>query len=247
MKQPKIHQLSTAGATDGQVPTVNTTTNALEFKDLPGLTIQDEDATIATGITKLDFQGAGVTASPGVAGEVILSIPGGGGGGSAAQSYVGRNVVGVSWETFTQNRVYMKQITLATAALLTDIEAYIDQGAAPGKVDSFAVALFADNAGAPGSILQANQLRATGLLAQVTTSTPGRWFGLAVGRWLAAGSYWLGVGILNDTDVGSRLAYDTGGTDRYYTAGGGWLSDGGWSAVTTSPNTYSIRGNIVTL
>lgn len=43
------------------------------------LTVQDEGGTVATGVTQLDFQGAGVTAAVGT-GEVVITIPGGSGG-----------------------------------------------------------------------------------------------------------------------------------------------------------------------
>jgi hypothetical protein len=41
------------------------------------LTVQDENANVATGVTQIDFQGAGVTATAGT-GEVVVTIPGGG-------------------------------------------------------------------------------------------------------------------------------------------------------------------------
>lgn len=40
------------------------------------LTVQDENSTVATGVTQIDFQGAGVTAAAGT-GEVVVTIPGG--------------------------------------------------------------------------------------------------------------------------------------------------------------------------
>lgn len=40
------------------------------------LTVQDENTNISTGVTQIDFQGAGVTATAGT-GEVIVTIPGG--------------------------------------------------------------------------------------------------------------------------------------------------------------------------
>lgn len=46
------------------------------------LTVQDENGNVATGVTQLDFQGAGVAATAGT-GEVIITISGGGGGGGA--------------------------------------------------------------------------------------------------------------------------------------------------------------------
>ena len=47
------------------------------------LTVQDENATVATSVSQLDFQGAGVTATAGTGGEVIVTIPGGSGGSSS--------------------------------------------------------------------------------------------------------------------------------------------------------------------
>jgi predicted GH43/DUF377 family glycosyl hydrolase len=39
------------------------------------LTVQDENSTVVTGVTQIDFQGAGVTATAGT-GEVVVTIPG---------------------------------------------------------------------------------------------------------------------------------------------------------------------------
>src|SRR5690348_6184441 len=41
----------------------------------PSLTVQDENSNFATGVTQIDFQGAGVTVTSGT-GEVIVTIPG---------------------------------------------------------------------------------------------------------------------------------------------------------------------------
>lgn len=43
----------------------------------PGITVQDENGTVATGVTQIDFQGAGVAAGAGT-GEVVVTIAGGG-------------------------------------------------------------------------------------------------------------------------------------------------------------------------
>jgi hypothetical protein len=45
------------------------------------LTVQDENGNVATGVTQIDFQGAGVAATSGT-GEVIVTISGGGGSSS---------------------------------------------------------------------------------------------------------------------------------------------------------------------
>jgi hypothetical protein len=45
------------------------------------LELQDETVSLSTAVTKIDFAGAGVTATqPGTAGEILVTIPGGGGG-----------------------------------------------------------------------------------------------------------------------------------------------------------------------
>lgn len=40
-----------------------------------GITVQDENANVATGVTQIDFQGAGVSATAGT-GEVVVTIAG---------------------------------------------------------------------------------------------------------------------------------------------------------------------------
>lgn len=59
-----------------QVLRVNAAGTTLEYATPPALlTVQDENVTVASGVSQLDFQGAGVTASIGT-GEVIVTVPG---------------------------------------------------------------------------------------------------------------------------------------------------------------------------
>lgn len=58
-----------AGATATDDSANDTTTVTI-----PGLTVQDEGSTVATGVVQLDFQGAGVTVTTGT-GELIVTIP----------------------------------------------------------------------------------------------------------------------------------------------------------------------------
>lgn len=45
------------------------------------LNVQDDNLTIVSGVSMLDFQGGGVSATPGGSGEVVVTIPGAGPGG----------------------------------------------------------------------------------------------------------------------------------------------------------------------
>lgn len=88
-----LHEIDTTGANDGDVPTVDLASGRLKYAPPApapagtSLTVQDENGVVATGVTQIDFQGAGVTASAGT-GEVVVTIPGGTGGGPAAARQV---------------------------------------------------------------------------------------------------------------------------------------------------------------
>lgn len=80
-----IPQLDPEGAAAGKyVLQVDTSgpTHTVDLTAALGLTIQDENGNIATDVSQMDFQGAGVTVTPGT-GEVIVTVPGGGGGGTS--------------------------------------------------------------------------------------------------------------------------------------------------------------------
>jgi hypothetical protein len=62
-----------AGVTAADDATNDTTTVTIPGD--VGLTVQDENGTVATGVTQIDFQGTGVTAAAGT-GEVVVTIPG---------------------------------------------------------------------------------------------------------------------------------------------------------------------------
>lgn len=69
------------GGTSNQVLTKNSGTDYDLSWQTPGggsgtLTVQDENSNVATSVTQIDLQGAGVTASSGT-GEVVVTIPGG--------------------------------------------------------------------------------------------------------------------------------------------------------------------------
>lgn len=87
MKRTDLRELASSGAADKDVATYDAATNRWAPKAASAgsssLTVQDENGTVATGVTQIDFQGAGVTATAGT-GEVVVTIPGGGAGGGSS-------------------------------------------------------------------------------------------------------------------------------------------------------------------
>src|SRR6266550_8969222 len=75
-------------------------------------------------------------------------------GSNLTQSYLGYNTIGSFTENVTNNRVYLKKITIPVAGLLTSIGAYISQST--DHVFGLSAALFEDNAGVPGKIMYYN-------------------------------------------------------------------------------------------
>ena len=79
--KPRVSQLAQSSATDGQVLTWDST-NSRWQPETPSsggsLTVQDENSNVATAVTQIDFQGAGVAVTSGT-GEVVVTVAGGGG------------------------------------------------------------------------------------------------------------------------------------------------------------------------
>lgn len=71
---------------DGVVKAIDSA-GAITLVQRPGLTVQDENVTLSSAVTQIDFQGAGVTATLGT-GEVVVTIPGGGSGTTALSPYL---------------------------------------------------------------------------------------------------------------------------------------------------------------
>ena len=146
----------------------------------------------------------------------------------------------------TALRWYAKKITVATAGILTSIEAYIDQTAA-GATTGFVVGLFEDNAGTPRYLLQSNADGADLVLwLEHSNGVAGdpRWYGQPLGRYVTAGDYWIGISM---SSTSYNVYKDTSGTDRYWTAATGIrMRDAGGVAITITTDRYSIRASIIT-
>jgi hypothetical protein len=78
MSKVPLHRLNPDGASDQDVVTFDAASGdwiAQASTGGSGLTIQDENGTVATGVTQIDIQGAGAVATSGT-GEVVITIPG---------------------------------------------------------------------------------------------------------------------------------------------------------------------------
>lgn len=131
MTDPRLHirGLSPASGTPGQIPTINDAGTALEFRasGSGGLTVQDENGNVATGVTQIDFQGAGVTASAGT-GEVIVTVPGATSSGASAgltqlaksanQTLTSLSFATLTWQTETYDDLGAFNATTSTTRLV---------------------------------------------------------------------------------------------------------------------------------
>lgn len=199
---------------------------------------------VAFGLTDTDGDGEFDTLTIGA------SAAGGGGGGGITHAYVGYDTVGGSWESLTALRVYAKKVTLAAACVMTDIEAYVQMTNTGSVVGGGLVyLLFDDAAGSPDKIIHRSDTgRADSLLMDSINGAGGvsrpRWLGGSVGRYLAAGDYWIACVSL-DVGDGLQMAYDGSGADRYYNTAGTWYTDWGFYTPTTTTNKYSLRAGTI--
>ena len=93
--KPFLEQVRPEAGNDDLYPRVNPTGDGWVY-DTPGgagLTVQDENGTVASGVMQLDFIGADVVAAAGT-GEVTVTVSGGGGSSSVgATEYLFNNAI----------------------------------------------------------------------------------------------------------------------------------------------------------
>ena len=162
---------------------------------------------------------------------------------ASAASYLGYNTPGASFDNMVLQRVYLKKVTLPAARTIVGIGASL-KNAGSDQVGDFSVGVLLDNAGNPGLVRAYSSYRVQSLL--LPTANGQRWVDSPIAFNNDTGAnldVWLGV--FAESDLKLALAYDGSGTDKYYTAGGGWIADGGFTANTTTTNKYSIRALVV--
>lgn len=165
------------------------------------------------------------------------------GSSGITQSYVGTNSVGGTWETLSALKVYAKKVTLATAGEIGSISAHMRQSGATAGDTRFG--LYTDSSGTPDQLIWASSQGLYYLAGAAGTgsSSPGRWFGCAVGLHLAAADYWIAV---FDIDAKHDIAVvTTGGGDRTYVSNASTQADWGLFTPTTTSKDYSIRASIL--
>lgn len=160
--------------------------------------------------------------------------------GAVTQSYIGYNTAGASQDISGVNgKGYFKQFTLASAAWLMTIGAYV-QGNGAGTAGGPAVAVYTDSAGAPAEVIAYSRNH----LIRADTA---RWVDVPLAVYLTAGTYWM---VIRTSDNGGsvvlKVNYDGSGTDRTATHGSEVFLD--WTNTATqvtTTNKFSIRGSLL--
>jgi len=133
----------------------------------------------------------------------------------------------------------LKKLTAPGAGALASIAAHC-RYTSDAVSSHINVGLYADNAGAPSTLL-ADVRSAEAFPKPSNTVSAGRWFTVPINYPMAAATdYWIGVMF---PTVSWDIAEDASGTDRLYTASSGndWATDAGYTAVTTGTIDYSIK------
>lgn len=201
-----------------------------------GLIIQEADGSPIGTATTLVVPNGTLSYSGGTA----TYTPAGGGGG-VSHSYAGHNSIGASHAGMTQYSVYATKVTLAADGLISSVGAYFTETGT--HVGALTVAVFADNAGSLDQLLAMNVSPPTSFIPAGASFTPQPgWRHLAIGLWVTAGDYWLGIQDPSGNPL--ELYYDVSGSDGHYNPGA-WLADGG--AYTWVPDSlaYCIRADFL--
>jgi hypothetical protein len=160
------------------------------------------------------------------------------------RSTLGTTSVGGSFAT---RGMYIKKITLASAGVISAINAHMKGNNATNTI---AAVMYSDSGGNPTNLLYVHGpvITATPVRAEIMTmNTTARWLTFPVGGWFAAGDYWIGVWFQDGAGTSTSLAYASGtGSDR--TVGGGVENlpqDSSVQAISTGTNDYSIYADIL--
>jgi hypothetical protein len=171
---------------------------------------------------------------------------GGGGGGGLTAAYLGYNTIGASSESVTGLNMYCKSITTSGAVEAVSVSFYGHQNGTD-NVTGFLAGIWNDNSGVVGQLLAAGGLPTTSVYLHDAAGSAGtdRWFHFPISYPLAATTTYH-FGFLRDNSGSHTIFYDTSGSDRTISTGGGyWLADGGRYTQTNSTKKYSIRLRVI--
>ena len=201
------------------------------------ITVEEADGSPTGSVSKLVLPNGTLS----IVGSTATYTPAGGSG--PTHSYVGYNTVGGSWETAAVNEwAIAKQIVLASACWITEVEAYIQIGSA-GKIASLIPALYTDSGGNPAQPFRTHPSASTASNVVGLPATTPMWLGTGGLGWVAAGTYWI---VIRTTDGGGtqlpQIAYDSGSDQTQDFPAADFPIWGGSSAS----RKYSIRVGILT-
>lgn len=157
-----------------------------------------------------------------------------------AKEVIGTTAIGASFDT--ASRLIFKTVTLTKPGFIPTI--YVAAKGNGSNVGTIGAALYADNAGVPGALLQAGPVGGYNGIVDIFKSTTTAWIGRPLNAWVEAGTYWLAI--LTNYNAGAiQVAYDSSGPDYSSTPGGTWFQDSSLSAPSAATRTYSIKADII--
>lgn len=191
--------------------------------------------TASTGAIEEITVGTGLSLSAG-------SLTATGGGGLTA-SMAGYDTIGGTWTATDNRKQYCKKVTFASTTYVLGIEAYIRPNT--DATIGYGVALLADNSNAPGVLIGGTLLAAGTAYFSNSSSMPGagRWYGMGIGKAVAAGDYW--ICFISGTTI--DIANDGSGSDQTFTPSSFIVTGAYPSAwtITTTSTKYSIRAAVL--
>lgn len=211
----------------------------------PYMTFEEEGsdpATPASGNWRLYFKAGGLYAVDD--GGTVIG-PFGTSGSSLSRTQKGTTSAGASF--ITTRQTYLKKITLASAGFVAGISAFVKGDA--NSTFGLSAAIYLDNSGTPSNVIAvAGPLskESDGLsLSNIFLSTTVRAVTIPIGKWLAAGDYWIAIGIFSAaSDARNSLAYNSGsGSDRTQT--GPAFRDHSVTATSTTSHDFCIYADVL--
>jgi hypothetical protein len=161
------------------------------------------------------------------------------GGGGLSHSYIGTTTIAGTWESVSDNTIYLQKVTLSSAGVLLSVSVYIK---APSQViGPLTMSVYEDDSGSPGGLLASNPPGDED--NELFLPDADHWYTMPLGIYLEAGDYWVGVRFPGDTGNAAIDVDTSTGSDETYQAS--WIRDLTSVSPTATTKTYAIRASVL--